>query len=169
MLVHKDLHKLIELGVRAAGYELYGYECSAGSSVLRVYIESAQGVTVADCARTSRQLGVLLNAEEPVQNQYSLEVSSPGIERRCFNLGHYQRYLGVKVAVKLSVPMPDKRHCFIGVIESVDKEQVNLILEDQQKVCLPMHQISKTTLVVATTIKKMPRKLSLKGEKTHGE
>ncbi|MBU1229172.1 MAG: ribosome maturation factor RimP [Proteobacteria bacterium] len=112
------------LGVRLWGVEL----ASAGSRmVVRVYIdaladgtvlaegelaaeERPAGVTIAACAKVSRHLGALLDAEDAVPGAYVLEVSSPGLERRFFAPEQLEAYLGRTIDVRLNQPQDGRRH-----------------------------------------------------------
>ena len=78
-----DLRKLLQPPVVALGFELVDVELAGShhSPTLRVYIDGPAGVNVDDCARVSRQLSALLDVEDPLPGQYTLEVSSPGLDR----------------------------------------------------------------------------------------
>ena len=125
------LTQIITPAVASLGYELWGceYVVQANKAMLRVYLDSDDGITVDDCGRASRQINAALDVEDPISGAYDLEVSSPGLERPLFSLEQYQRYVGHKVKVKLHVPLDDRRH-FSGVIVSVsDDGQIKLDLE----------------------------------------
>src|SRR4030067_3471730 len=91
-----DLRKLLEPGVSALGFELVDVEMAGShhNATLRVYIDSPQGVNVDDCARVSRQLSALLDVEDPRPGQYTLEVSSPGLDRPLVTPEDVRRVLG---------------------------------------------------------------------------
>jgi len=84
----QQLSDMLETTVEALGFELWGVEyLSQGRhSVLRIYIESENGITVDDCAAVSEQVGSVLDVEDPVTGEYTLEVSSPGMDRLLFKL-----------------------------------------------------------------------------------
>ena len=100
------LQEILEAAVTTLGFELVGvdYIAQGHRSVVRVYIDSEVGVTVDDCARVSRQVSAILDVEEPIRSEYTLEVSSPGIERPLFTLAHYQRFIGRAVDIRLRFP-----------------------------------------------------------------
>ena len=114
------------------GYELVGveYVASGKHSILRIYIDSDNGIGLNDCEKVSHQLSSMFDVQEPVSGQYNLEVSSPGIERPLFNLAHYQRFLGHDVKLKLRRSLEGKRK-LSGVIGSVSegKNTIELVTE----------------------------------------
>jgi len=105
------------------GYELLGieYVASGKHSVLRLYIDCEEGIGVDDCEIVSRQVSSIMDVEDPINGQYNLEVSSPGIERPLFVIAHYQRFLGHDIRLKTYRPIDGKRNFFIGCIGSVSE------------------------------------------------
>lgn len=94
------------------GVSLWGVEfASAGSRmVVRVYIDAEDGVSIDRCARVSRALGAVFDAEDVLPGAYVLEVSSPGLERRFFSAAQMTAYVGCKVDVRLYEPQDGRRH-----------------------------------------------------------
>ncbi|MCC5858171.1 MAG: ribosome maturation factor RimP [Ectothiorhodospiraceae bacterium] len=99
----RQLNELFQPVLDAMGYELVGVEYKPGrrEGLLRVYIDTADGVTLEDCERVSHQLSGLLDVEDPIRGQYRLEISSPGLDRPLFTPEHYQRFAGQQVRVRL--------------------------------------------------------------------
>src|SRR5262249_39803889 len=95
--------------------------------VLRLYLDRSGGggVNLDDLARVSRQVGDLLDVHDAVPGTYMLEVSSPGINRRLRRPDHFRRYIGKKVRVRTATPHGGRR-MFVGVLEAVDAEGVQL-------------------------------------------
>ena len=96
------------------GYSLWGLECKGRgrSSIVRVFIDTdppGGTVTISDVMRASRQVSMLFDLEDPIQGSYSLEVSSPGVERRLFTLEQCRGYLGEQIRVRLKVPREGRR------------------------------------------------------------
>jgi ribosome maturation factor RimP len=87
----QSLRNIIEPAVESLGYELVHVErTNQGSNqVLRVYIDAPGGILVDDCALVSRQLGLVLDVEDPISGNYLLEVSSPGIDRPLVTHEHF--------------------------------------------------------------------------------
>jgi len=140
------VQEMIEDTVQALGVELWGVEfVSQGkNSVLRVYIDSEQGVVIEDCERVSRQVSALLDVEDPVSGEYALEVSSPGLDRPLFRAAHYARYIGSEVNIKLRGPV-DGRRKFKGVINGVTEQELSLQCEGETML-LALAQIEKARL-----------------------
>ena len=88
-------------------------------TVLRIYIDSPDGITVSHCSDVSHQISGVLEVEEPIKGAFTLEVSSPGIDRPLFNFEHFKKFVGSKVKLKLYHAVEGKRK-IIGLIESVD-------------------------------------------------
>ncbi|MDG2395686.1 ribosome maturation factor RimP [Candidatus Thioglobus sp.] len=110
------------------GYELVGVEyiASGKHSILRVFIDTDNGIGIEDCERVSHQLSAIFDVEDPIAGQYNLEVSSPGIERPLFHIGHYQRFLGNDISLRTVRPIDGQRK-FKGSIGSVS--EINRTIE----------------------------------------
>ena len=125
------LGELVSPVVEELGYRLWGLECTGRGaySVLRLYIDSKNSlgeVTIDDVTRVS----MLLDLEDPIQGSYSLEVSSPGIERRLFTLEQCQSYIGEQTELRLKLAR-DGRRAFKGRLAEVSGEQGTLTLEEE--------------------------------------
>jgi ribosome maturation factor RimP len=123
---------LINPVIKDMGYELLGveYVTSGKHSILRLFIDSEQGIGVNDCEMVSQQVSAIMDVEDPITGQYSLEVSSPGIERPLFTLAHYQRFLGHDISLRLFRSIEGRRK-FSGCIGSVSEvdETIELVTE----------------------------------------
>ena len=142
-----ELQELIAPAVIDLGYELWGVQLlSQGRhTTLRVFIDSPEGITVDDCAKVSHQVSGILDVEDPIQNQYTLEVSSPGLDRPLFTLDQFQRYIGHEVIVKLRVPFEDRRK-FAGLLVAVEEGDVVIRIEDEEYL-LPFETIERANIV----------------------
>ena len=149
-MVDKELYELLEPGVRALGFEMLTVETTGqgNSSVLRVYIDSPEGITVEDCARVSDQVSAILDVEDPLPNRYTLEVSSPGFDRPLCRLSHFEAVVGHKVKVRTTVQI-DGRMRFTGTLTGVTAEVVTLNIDGQVH-ALPMDNILKARLVAGS-------------------
>jgi ribosome maturation factor RimP len=145
--VSERLQAIIEPAVTVLGYELVGveYVSQGRHSVLRIYIDSEDGVTVDDCARVSHQVSGALDVEDPIKGQYTLEVSSPGLERPLFTLEHYRRFAGERAEIRIAAPR-DGRRKFQGTLRGVEGDAV-IIEVDGEAVALPLDEIEKAHLV----------------------
>lgn len=130
-VVAESLTNLIEPVVEGLGYELLGIEyISQGRhSVLRLYIDSEQGIGLSDCELVSRQVSGVMDVEDPLQGQYVLEVSSPGLDRPLFKPAHYARHVGQLVRVRLRRPQGNTRR-FHGVL--VEADDKGILLHDAE-------------------------------------
>lgn len=140
--------ELVESVVSPLGYELVGVEYipQGKNSILRVFIDSEAGVVLEDCSRVSRQLGSLLDVEDPIKGQYLLEVSSPGLDRPLFKLADYQRFAGQMARVRLH-DMQDGRRKIKARIEGVVDDQIRLLLDDGEQISVRFDDIDKANLV----------------------
>jgi len=143
-------HKLTELlkpAVEETGKSLLGVEfISAGNnSVLRLYIDHENGINVDDCAEVSRQVGAVLDVEDPISSEYSLEVSSPGVDRPLFELAHFQEVIGEVVNVKLSIPLNGRRK-FKGPLVAIENDTL-IIQVDSIDHELAINNVDKANLV----------------------
>lgn len=141
------VEQLIEPVIAALGYEFVGVEYSpqGRQSLLRIYIDNPDGITVDDCERVSRQVSAVLDVEDPIQGQYRLEVSSPGLDRPLFTLEQFSRFVGKTVKLRLVAPKEGRRN-FSGTLKQVDNESV-MIEQDGEDLALPFGQIDKAHLV----------------------
>ncbi len=142
-----NVQKPIEAAVAALGYELVGVEYlpQGRRSLLRVYIDTPDGVTLDDCERVSHQIGGVLEVDDPIRGQYILEVSSPGLDRPLFTAEHYRRFTGSRVKLRVSPPLDGRRH-FSGVLRGLRDERVVVEQEDGE-VEIPLHCIEQARLV----------------------
>ncbi len=123
----EQLWKLLEPAVRGLGFELWGVEYESGSTpvLLRLYIDHPDGITVDNCGAVSEQVGAVLDVEEAIRGDYTLEVSSPGIERPLFTEEQYRRYLHSDLKVRLSWPEHGRRN-FRGRLVSVSEYGIEI-------------------------------------------
>ena len=143
------LSKLIEPVVQELGCELWGIEkLQQGQQVvLKIYIESAKGINVDDCARVSRQVSAILDVEDPIPGEYMLEVSSPGVERRLFKPEHFNVCKGEKVQITLRQAF-DGRRKFKGLLCGLEDEEVVIRVDDAQEIVLPMDSIERARVLM---------------------
>jgi len=140
--------ELVDSVVASLGYELVGVEYTpqGKNSILRVFIDSENGIVLEDCERVSRQLSSVLDVEDPIKGQYLLEVSSPGMDRPLFKLADYQRFCGQRAKIRLH-DMQDGRRKMKGRIDSVDDEVITLSLDDGEQIQVRFDNIDKANLV----------------------
>ncbi len=140
------LEALLEPAVSRLGYELVGVEYHGGRrAVLRLYIDREGGVSVEDCQRVSRQVSGLLDVEDPIPGPYTLEVSSPGLDRPLFREADFQRFAGREVRIRTDVPLEGRRN-FRGVLRGLRGGEV-LVEVDGAELALPVERIEQARLV----------------------
>jgi ribosome maturation factor RimP len=111
---------------------------------VRLYVDTADGITIEDCERVSRAVGEVLDAEDPVPWQYTLEVSSPGVERPLRTAGQFARYAGETVVVELLRPIEGRRR-FKGPLAAAGAETIEVEV-DGKRWTLPISGIRKAHL-----------------------
>jgi ribosome maturation factor RimP len=142
----QQITDMLRTTVEALGYELWGIEyLSQGRhSVLRVYIEAENGIAVEDCAKVSEQVGSVLDVEDPIAGEYTLEVSSPGMDRLLFRLDQYPAYVGEVLELRLRVPFEGRRK-FKGVLTGIEGEDVVIQVDDHEYL-LPHSAVDKARI-----------------------
>ena len=138
---------MLRPAVEEVGVELLGIEfVSAGKhSILRLFIDHENGIDVDNCAEVSRQVGALLDVEDPISTEYNLEVSSPGLDRPLFSLAHYQAVIGETVNIRLSLPLNGRRK-FKGILNAVEND-VLIVTVDNEEYELVFSNVDKGNLV----------------------
>jgi len=123
----KILSQMIEPVVTDLGFVFWGLEylVQKNSAILRVYIDHENGISVGDCAKCSREISGVLEVEDPIKVAYTLELSSPGMDRVLFNGRQYEQYIGETVKVKLAQPVDGARN-IKGRIMAVNETQITI-------------------------------------------
>nr|WP_272493075.1 ribosome maturation factor RimP [Atopomonas sediminilitoris] len=142
-----QLHEMLAPVVEGLGYECWGIEfLSQGKhSLLRVYIDHANGVGIEDCEAVSRQVSGVLDVEDPITNDYTLEVSSPGMDRPLFTLKQFADWAGSSVKIKLRVPFEGRRN-FQGLLKGIEEQDV-VVQVDDHEFLLPIDSIDKAQVI----------------------
>ena len=144
----QDLSALFEPVIQSMGYELVGVEFqgSVQHGTLRVYIDHENGIGVDDCAAISQQISAILDVEEPIQQAYDLEVSSPGLNRPLFKPADYELFTDRLVKIKMAVPVDGRRN-FKGVIQGVKQSKIVQVMVDNESYELLINDIAKANLI----------------------
>ena len=134
------------------GYELYNIEfVKEGKDwFLRVYVDMASGegyIGTEDCEKVSRFLSEKLDEEDPIEQNYYLEVSSPGMDRPLLTKAHYERYVGSEVEIRLYKGKDGTKN-IQGVLDSIEGETVTVTDHDNKKWELELAEIAKANLAV---------------------
>jgi len=124
------LQTIIGNAVESLGYEVWGIEFSGTErgGLLRIYIDSPSGVSISDCTIVSKHLDVILDIEDPIKGPYTMEVSSPGLERKFFSIDQLLPYVGQSMRIKLKVPVENRKK-WKGSLKGVDLSSQELVFE----------------------------------------
>jgi len=143
----EQLQAMLAPVVESLGYQCWGIEfISQGRhSLLRVYIDREGGILVEDCEAVSRQVSAVLDVEDPISSEYTLEVSSPGMDRPLFTLEQFAKHAGEQVKIKLRSPFDGRRN-FQGLLRGVEEQDV-VVLVDDHEFLLPIDLIDKANII----------------------
>lgn len=140
------IEQLLQPGAEALGYELVCVEMSGGdTSILRIYIDTPEGVNITDCSKASRQFGAILDVEDPISSRYTLEVSSPGMDRPLAKPAHFEVAVGQNVKIKMATLINGRRRFTGELIEATDKFAVVEVDGEQSE--LPYDEMDRARLV----------------------
>ena len=143
----QQLEALISPCVAALGLTLWGIEYLAQGrrSLLRVYIDADDGVTIDDCERASKHVSDLLDVEDAVASAYTLEVSSPGLDRLLFKPQQYAESIGETVDVRLNYPQGGRRR-IVGALTRLQNDSAVLKVEESEYV-IPLDNVQRARIV----------------------
>jgi ribosome maturation factor RimP len=119
-------------------------------AVLRLFIDKDGGINLDDCADVSRELSLILDVEDVIPCNYSLEVSSPGLDRPLKKQSDYERFAGRLIKVRTYEPLPDdkgnKRKTFLGKLDGLVNGVVKMTLAEGQTASIPLERVAKANL-----------------------
>jgi ribosome maturation factor RimP len=143
----QQLEALLAPSVMALGLRIWGIEYLAQGkrSLLRIYIDGDNGVTIEDCERVSKQVSDLLDVEDVLASSYTLEVSSPGMDRVLFKPEQYAESIGETVDVRLNYPFEGRRR-FVGALTSLENDEVIVQVEDSEFL-IPLSNVQRARIV----------------------
>jgi ribosome maturation factor RimP len=139
----QQITDMLETTIEALGFDLWGVEyLSQGRhSLVRIYIDAQKGIGVDDCAAVSAQVGSVFDVEDPISGEYTLEVSSPGMDRLLFRLDQYAGYIGEIVELRLRSAFEGRRK-FKGILKGIEGDDVVIQVDDHEYL-LPHSAIEK--------------------------
>ncbi len=146
-MLRDRLIQLLEPVVNAIGYELVLLEYSPrdSSGMLRLFIDSPDGIGLDDCEKVSREVAATLDVEDVITQAYRLEISSPGLDRPLVTPEHYRRFQGEVARIQTLAPIAGRRR-FQGVLLGATDDEVS-IETAEGVVTLPLADIDKAKLV----------------------
>ncbi len=150
----KRILALIEPTASGLGMDVVRVRLTGGKRPgLQVMAEKAGGAPtdVEDCAALSRALSPALEAHDPIDGAYRLEVSTPGIDRPLTRPGDFARWEGHLAKVELAMPL-DGRRRFQGIITGEDAAGVHILLDDETELVAEVHEMTKASLVLTDTL-----------------
>jgi len=141
------IDRLIEPVAEEMGFELVDteYLCENGRWVLRVYLDKEGGITIDDCATSSREIGGLIDIKEVFDHGYVLEVSSPGLNRRLRREKDFMDVLDKMVKITMSKPLDGRRN-FKGRLSRVQDGILHIVIENEI-VEIPLQGVKKANLI----------------------
>ncbi|WP_423823803.1 ribosome maturation factor RimP [Salinisphaera sp. SPP-AMP-43] len=140
------LNKILEPVVTDLGYELWHIESvgSGNNAVLRLYIDSPEGIGIEDCEKVSHEVSAALDVADDGSAAYQLEVSSPGLDRPLATAEHFERFIGQRARVNMFAPVAGQRK-FKGLIKAVKGQVVEFACDDATY-DLPVGDMAKARL-----------------------
>ena len=164
----RRIEDIVSPTVVGMGYELVRVAMSRGGGTLQIMIEPADGrpMDVEDCATLSRALSAVLDVEDPIPSAYTLEVSSPGIDRPLTREKDYIRWAGHLARVETTQPIEGRRR-FKGTLLGLENGTVRLRLDDGKEADVPLSQISRAKLELTDALLDEHRRAQEGAEPTH--
>jgi ribosome maturation factor RimP len=154
-MLRDQLRELLAPVVAGLGYQLWELEFlpRSGGGMLRIYIDSSRdspepGISLDDCERVSRAVSETLDAADPIPSHYTLEVSSPGLDRLLRTREHFERFAGERVRLEMMQPVEGRKR-FAGRLLGVGERDITLELESG-RISLPIDDIHRARLAPDT-------------------
>ena len=143
------VRQLIGQVVEGQGYEMVEVEFKGAgkSSVLRIFIDKADGISHRDCELVSEQVGTVLDIEDLIPSSYTLEVSSPGLDRKLVKETDYSRFDGKLARIQTRIPL-NQRRVFRGRLQGLYSGKVRLELQRGDLLDIPLDVIQEARLEI---------------------
>ena len=148
--IRKKVEEIAERVASSEGLELVlvEYKQQGGRWVLTVYIDKEEGVGLSDCQNISKQLSTIFDVEDVIPHRYTLEVSSPGLNRPLVKEKDYIRFCGRKVKIETVNPIEGRKR-FVGSLIGCQDGIISLALEKgEQPLTIPLKEVAKARLKV---------------------
>jgi len=137
----------VSLGLELVDVE---YRHEAGKIVLRIYLDKEGGVTLDDCTKVSRELDEILDVEDFIHSRYTLEVSSPGLNRQLKKAADFERFVGRLLKIRTFEPLADSagnmRKTFLGELVAFSDDVACLKLKEGQTALIQLGKVAKANL-----------------------
>lgn len=154
----EEIENLVAPVIADLGLECLGVEFapSGGSALLRIYIDvDGRPVTIEDCEAASREVSATLDVNDPIGTRYTLEVSSPGIERPLFKPAHYQRFVGSEIKLETHLPVAGRRR-WRATLTAADASGI-VLRQDGAEVRLAYADILRARLIDESLAQPAPK------------
>jgi ribosome maturation factor RimP len=152
MKLEKTVQEQLAAIVVDEGLELVTTEVvgSGSKTILRLVVDGPGGVNLDQCAAISRQASVMLDVEDPFRHHYTLEVSSPGLDRKLYKSDDYEQYIGHRVKVRMAPSFREHR-TVVGELMGTRNNLVRIFDDSGQEIELPIDEIFEARLEVDWT------------------
>lgn len=132
--IEQKVSEMLEEKVNQLGYELYDVEYLKEDRewYLRIYIDKEDGIVIDDCQLVSNEINPILDEKDPIKDQYYLEVSSPGLDRKLIKNEHFNKFMGEDVVVKVKEKFEGKR-TLKGILNGISDETINVTINKENK------------------------------------
>jgi len=149
MKLKPEIHEQLVAVAAEEGLELLAVEVigSGSNMILRLVIDGPDGVSLDQCASISRQASVTLDVEDPFSHRYTLEVSSPGLDRKLYSTADYERFAGSRVKVRMQPSFREHR-TVVGELLGIESATVRLREDSGAELALPLDEVFETRLEV---------------------
>ena len=143
----EGLESLLAPAVQGLGFTLWGIEfrSSQKHAHLKVFIDHKDGITVDNCSDVSHQVSGVLDVEDPINVPYTLEVSSPGIDRPLMKIAHFEQYVGSTIKIRLGWAINNRKN-YMGTLMRVDQDEVAMEM-DGETIEFPFNAVKRANLV----------------------
>ncbi len=143
--LEKEIGELVaDEGLSLLSTELVG---SGATAILRLVVDGPEGVTLDQCASVSRQASAILDVEDPISHKYTLEVSSPGLDRKLYARDDYDRFAGRRVKIRME-PTYRTHRMVVGELIGIEGKSVIVKSTDGEQLSLPSDQVFEARLEV---------------------
>ena len=141
------MRQLVTMAVESLGYELVDLELkgAGNNSILRIYIDKPDGIAHSDCGLVSEQVGTVLDVEDVIPHKYTLEVSSPGLDRRLVKESDFSRFEGKLAKIQTRIPLQQQK-VFKGRLKGLRDGSVVLELPHGNLQEIPLDVIQEARL-----------------------
>ncbi|MBF0280635.1 MAG: ribosome maturation factor RimP [SAR324 cluster bacterium] len=143
----EQIVELLEQPIEQAGYELWDieYKKEGDTWFLRLFIDHPQGIALDDCVKVNRIVSPILEVKDLIPQEYTLEVSSPGIFRSLKTAKHFIQSIGSTVQVNLFQAVSGRKK-IVGPLISANTEEFEILSENQERMVLSYQQVSKVQI-----------------------